>query len=401
MRNRTLGAVCSALLAVTALAAPAQAAITSPAEQCRVAAPPEGWPGGGVPGYNTRLHHGIDTDWANQARPIGDVRAIMLFVDFPNARASGSTATYYNHLVPGSTQFFRDASYGQFRLTVDAPQRWYRMSRNDRDYELGYIVTPEVQARYISEAMRLADAEVDFSRYQLVYVVPSRNATAIPYSPEWNDYRGAVVFDGRVFRNGVTFGQDAWHWGYKILNHETGHDTGLPELYNATGSGRTFQFTGDWGVMGNIAAEAPDFLAWEKWKLGWVTDSQIACVLPGESQVVTLSPIETAGGRKAVVARTGRYTAWVAEVRQRTGVDSAACDKGVLVYKVDASRANGSGSIRVADAHPSTGVCGDPLNDAAYDLGPGEIRTFSDPQSRTRIELLGTSGGGYTLRVSQ
>lgn len=371
----------------------------APANECKIVAPPEGWPNP-IPGYPTGLHIGMDTDWSKQMRPIGDVKAIMLFVDFPNAVASSGTQAYYDHLVPNAVQFFRTVSYGQFRLTVDAPQRWYRMSRNDRDYGFAYLTPPEVQAVYIDEAMRLADNDVDFSQYQAVYVVPPRNASAMAFSPEWNDYRGVVVHDGKVFKNGVTFGQDAWYWGYKIFNHENGHDMGLPEDYNATGQGPTFAFTGGWDVMGNLGGHAPDLFAWEKWKLGWLTDSQVACVRGAESATVTLSPIEQAGGTKMAVVRTGRDTAWVAEVRQRIGVDSGACDKGVLIYKVDSSKTNGAGTIRVSDSHPNTSACNDPFGDAPYDLGPGEVAMFYDAATRTRFELLATAGSGYTVRVT-
>ena len=104
-----------------------------------------------------------------------------------------------------------------------------------------------------------------------------------------------------IIGKSVTFGQDIWRtgWGGKVLNHETGHDMGLPEGYNATGQGGQFAFTGDWGVMGNIAGEAPDFLAWEKWKLGWLDDGQIACLRGDDTVTRTLSPIGTPGGTKA------------------------------------------------------------------------------------------------------
>ncbi|HCT79798.1 MAG TPA: hypothetical protein DGT23_25180 [Micromonosporaceae bacterium] len=390
-------ALCLAVGAAVAL--PLHNVQAAAPNDCKIVSPPEGWPNP-IPGYPTGLHIGMNTDWSKQMRPIGDVKAIMLFVDFPNAVAGSGTQAYYDNLVPNAVQFFRTVSYGQFRLTVDAPQRWHRMSRNDRDYGFAYLTPPEVQAVYIDEAMRLADNDVDFSQYQAVYVVPPRNASAMAFSPEWNDYRGVVVHDGKVFKNGVTFGQDAWSWGYKVFNHENGHDMGLPEDYNATGQGPTFAFTGGWDVMGNIGGHAPDLFAWEKWKLGWLTDSQVSCLRGDETTTVTLSPIEQAGGTKMAVVRTGRDTAWVAEVRQRIGVDSGACDKGVLIYKVDSSKTNGGGTIRVFDSHPNTSACNDPFGDAPYDLGSGEVGMFYDAATRTRIELLGTANSGYTVRVT-
>ncbi|HCT79799.1 MAG TPA: peptidase M6 [Micromonosporaceae bacterium] len=396
--RKLLAVLCAASVIVGTVATPAAAEQTD--RGCKITSPPEGWPGGGIPGYNTRLHAGHNTDWANQVRPIGDVKAVMLFVDFPNATATTGTQEYYDFLVPQSVEFFQTASYGTFRLTVDAPKKWYRLSKNDSEYGMGYIVSPETQAAYIDEAMRLADNEVDFSQYQAIYLVPPRNAANIPFSPEWNDYRGVVVHDGKVFKNGVTFGQDAWFWGHRILNHETGHDMGLPEDYNATGAGPTFAFTGGWDVMGNIKGHAPDFFAWEKWKLGWLTDRQVACVSGNARGTVRLlSPIEEPGGTKAIVVRTGRYTAWVAEVRQPIKLDEQACNKGVLIYKIDASVPNGGPSTRVFDANPAGEGCGvpgqrtDPLNDAPFDTGG----VFEDPQTGVKIRVLADINGSYLV----
>lgn len=400
----TLAAVVASVAVPVGVSDAANVSAADPSA-CKITSPPEGWPNGGVRGYNTKLHMGHDTDWANdQPRPVGDLKAIMLFVDFPNATAAANPApynspqAYYDLLVPGGTAFFRTTSYNRFRLTVDAPRKFYRMHKNDNQYGMGYIVAPEVQSRYIQEAVNLAEADVDFRQYSLIYVVPTRNARAIPYSPEWNDYAGNVRADGKVFKNGVTFGQDAWRWGYKIFNHENGHAVGLPENYNATGSGSLFGFTGDWDVMGNINAIAPDFFAWEKWKLGWLDDDQAVCVTTDTQRTAVLTPLGTPGGTKLVVVRTGRYTAFIAEVRQRTGVDSRACDKGLLVYKLDASIANGAGPIRVIDSHPSTGCGNSGLNDAPFDVG--EVTTFTDSGTRTRIEILGSSGGSYTVRAT-
>ena len=66
-------------------------------------------------------------------------------------------------------------------------------------------------------------------------------------------------------------------WGYKLLNHETGHAVSLTEGYNA-GTGGTFRYMGQWDMMGNISGNAPDYIAWNKWKLGWLNDDEVDCV---------------------------------------------------------------------------------------------------------------------------
>ncbi|HEU5108762.1 MAG TPA: hypothetical protein VFT95_09415, partial [Micromonosporaceae bacterium] len=199
--------------------------------------------------------------------------------------------------------------------------------------------------------------------------------------------------DGREFRQVVTFGQDMWRWGFKVLNHESGHTFSLPDLYAYAGG---HPFVGGWDLMGLISGPAPDNLAWHKWKLGWLDTAQLGCVnAPGTTQH-TLTPLSAPGGVKAVVVRTGTTTALVAEVRTRAGLDAAACDTGVLIYRVDSAVNSGSGPVRVVDAHPATAACGDPLGDATFDLGAGEVSSYAE--AGVRFDLLAR---GYTLRVTR
>jgi hypothetical protein len=96
-------------------------------------------------------------------------------------------------------------------------------------------------------------------------------------------------------------------------------------------------------MMGNIAGHSTEFLAWHKWKLRWLRDDQVDVVAhasPGATRHF-LTPIETPGGTKMVVVRTGLSTAYVAELRTRQGVnalDGRGKYSGVLIYRIDASR---------------------------------------------------------------
>ena len=58
----------------------------------------------------------------------------------------------------------------------------------------------------------MADPEVDFSPYSLVYVMPPRRP-GIEFSPELNFYQEPLSPDGKVIRNGVTYGNDIFHPG--------------------------------------------------------------------------------------------------------------------------------------------------------------------------------------------
>ena len=92
-----------------------------------------------------------------------------------------------------------------------------------------------------------------------------------------NNYTHQIVADGNDMGDGDDLGGDMFSWGYELLNHETGHAFSLVEGYNA-GSGSTFLYMGQWDIMGNITGNAPDYIAWNKWKLGWLDDYEVDCV---------------------------------------------------------------------------------------------------------------------------
>lgn len=344
----------------------------------------------GMPGDDHRKQwwgdEGRPTDWERFVRPRGTVRAVMLFVDFPNARAQDNAApfdgvdAYHDFLAPAA-DWLRRSSSGRLDLRITPVRKWLHMPLPDADYGIVRTMPLRTQARYVRDAVALADG-VDFSDYDLVYVVPSRNAVNIALSPAYVDPAGAVT-------HGVTFGRDMWSWGYKILVHETAHTFGLPDLYLEPSEDQHGAVRG-WDIMGNIAGHAPDFFAWHKWKLDWLRDDQVDCVTRDGTTRHRLSAVERPGGTKAVVVRTGETTAYVVESRR----DAAACSTGALVYKITSPLRSGEGPIRVVDATPGsaeTDTCRD-LDIATLQPGralklPGGVTV--ELLSRDTVEVTG------------
>jgi M6 family metalloprotease-like protein len=401
IRQAAIPAVLSSALALLAPPAQAGADIAADARACAL----PGAAGQPIDGNRKQWwgDEGLPTDWDRFVRPERAVRAVILFVDFPNARAQDNaapyadTSAYSDFLAPGA-DWLRQSSYGLLSLQITPVRKWFRMSLPDGDYGIVRTMPLATQTRYLREAVELADAEVDFSAFDLVYVVPSRNARNIGLSPAYVD-AGAdpIIADGAGVRHGVTFGRDMWSWGFKILVHETGHTFGLPDLYLEPGD--THAAVRGWDLMGNIAGRAPDLLAWHKWKLDWLRADQVDCVTSRGVTEHTLSPIERAGGTKAVVVRTGETTAYVIESRRKIGLDPDACSAGVLVYAVDSPLRSGQGPVRVVDATPGSAVtpgCSD-LDIAT--LEPGGARTLALPGGVT-VELTGQSSQSDEVRVT-
>ncbi|MFD9906487.1 M6 family metalloprotease domain-containing protein [Streptomyces sp. NPDC059063] len=380
---------CAALLAVVAsLTAPTAANATpSPAPAAACA----------LPGGTGWTDEGHDTDRTQFQPSRGTRRVLTLFVDFPDAEATGSTREYAAQLAPAA-RWLRTASYGRTRLALTSLHRWIRMPAKSTTYGFERGLTFEAHEKYVRDAIAAADPHVDLSRYDMVYAVPTRTASAITFSPTYLYDRTTpgVTADGTRLKWAVTFGQDLWRWGPGVAAHETGHTFGLPDLYSFTGA--THRHVGGWDVMGNIAGPAPQYLGWHSWKLGWTGDSQVACLPAPGSRTARLTPVERPGGTKIAVLRTGGTTAYVAESRRARGNDRDACSTGVLIYQVDSATPTGEGPVRVLNSSPNA----EPrpgctrLDMAAY--APGQ--TFTDPENGARIEVLAGGGAGDVVRLT-
>jgi M6 family metalloprotease-like protein len=145
----------------------------------------------------------------------------------------------------------------------------------------------------------------------------------------------------------LTAGNDLFTWGYRWLNHEAGHTIGFPDLYMysptkvAGVNVNQFFWVGGWDIMGNIGGHANDYAGIQKYKLRWLRDDQVDVVSQPGSTTHSITPLETPGGSKIVVIRTGVSTAYVAEFRTKLGVDgldNRAKYQGVLLYRIDASQ---------------------------------------------------------------
>jgi M6 family metalloprotease-like protein len=342
-------------------------------------------------------------------RGIGTVNAVMLFVDFPNAPATETPQAAFDTATFGAPQYYAAQSYGRVTLNITPVLKWYRMSKPDSAYGFNRGTFTFLQhLAYMQEAASIADADVDFSKYQVLYVMATRNAPTINYSPAFvpnHNPSFAVHADGNLIYGGAALGSDVYSaWRWRVLAHETGHIFGMPDYYDFSAPSATnenlYHFVGGWTIMSANTTGA-EFFAWDKYREGWIDPSQVRCQDTPGSTTETITPVEKPGGIKMIVAKTGPSTAVVAEVRARTGGDADMCSSGVLVYTLDARALNGHGPAQVQTPHP-----GDP-NDSAevtrctvlWDapLQAGE----SWEGSNVKVEvLLANPDGSYNVRVT-
>ncbi|NXY97311.1 M6 family metalloprotease domain-containing protein [Streptomyces sp. BR123] len=354
----------------------------------------------GTTGYTDE---GQQTDYNRFQRPVGTKRVGVIYVDFPDAVGTTTPLDRYYNQISGAADWMWKASNGKTWLDMRAPYgNWVRMPKKSTDYNWARGFSWETHRAYLKDALAgAAGAGVNLADYDMFYIVPTSTAAAITHTPTWvqdpanptwiwNKATNAWV----MIKWAVTFGQDMWHWGHKVADHETGHTFGLPDLYAF--NGEQHQYVGGWDVMGNVRGPAPQFLGWHTWKLGWITDSQVSCLSANGTYSTNLNGVEYGGsGYKLAVIKTSATTAYVAESRKAANNDSGACATGVLIYKIDTSVASGSGPVRVVSNPRAAAPTGNCTTLDMQTWKPGQ--TFQDDTARIRIHVNGSDAYNDTV----
>lgn len=357
---------------------------------------------------------GLNGGFVIDTRLCGDLtkpqRAIMVFVDFPNAQASdlqnryGSFEYYYDLLAVEGLEFFAKASFGKVSLTIDKYDKWFRMPLADSEYHMGRVITDEVQRNYIREVIKVSENEIEYSQYDYIYIVPPKNAVHIPYSPTCVSKDNPVQTEKTSNGLAVTFGQDMHRRRGLLLVHESGHLTGLPDYYiYDTSQVGAFGYIGGWDVMGWIEGRAPDFLAYAKWRYGWFADDQVfVCTKPG-TQEYTITPVELEKGKKMVVIPVDDYCGYVVESRRGLALDRALEDRqGALIYYVDGHIRGGAGCVKVMPPQAERLYKLDrDDNEELFGTCPGQTDTFTDEARGITISVVKSGPVEDTIRVTR
>lgn len=297
------------------------------------------------------LNAGYAIDHRQAADSRSKLRAAFICVDFPNKRGPDSRhpepSFYYDLLARDGLEVFREISYGKLRLEVELFDRWFTMPRDDGDYHMERVISPERHRAYMQDAMDVSCGVVDYSQFDILYIVPV-HGSAVPFSPTMVGKDRPLSCASGEIGLAVTFGADMYHRKGKLFAHENGHILGLPDLYTyevTAGAADGFSHCGTWDLMGWIEGLAPDYMAYSKWRLGWIEDDQAACAAEGGE--FTLTPVETGEGLKLVMIPLDEYHGYAVEYRKPIGLDEALPEEGLLFYRLDGTVCGGLGCLTI------------------------------------------------------
>ena len=328
------------------------------------------------------------------------MRVAVLFLDFPDAAATYRTQEEAALGLPYAEAYLEAASYGQLDVEFVPLHGWLRAEHSFAEY-LDEVSLGEMRVFASAEAIRLADPSFDFTGIHTVMtVLPSSRFGAgdHTFGSEHTD-EGEIRLTAGINTAPLDEPRDPSPWG-SVAAHELAHSLGLSDLYPYDASRHELPeasperiwVRSEFGLMGlttsflahpddgrieitgrytygprvtghTFGLEAAEMLAWSRWQLGWLDESQVLCLTADRSRVV-LSPVADPGDAAVMAAVPLSDTeVLVVEVRVKVGYDTAEerrhedgalitvptlATEGVLVYTVDASLDSGELPLVVA-----------------------------------------------------
>ncbi len=360
----------------------------------------------------------------------GPQRTIVILVKFSD-RSNSTTPSQIFSILSSMNNYYDENSYGllsfQTDITPSPASAWYLMPNTMTYYGVDSAASDN---QLVRDALQSAyDAGVNLASYNFAMVVHAGSDEAITHvTSDIHSYTipGFVFNPAPLTQIRISTSVMAENDPMGVYAHESGHLLGLPDLYDTTGQiDPGNNFIGYWELMalgewnpntGNPLIQPGTYpshmSAWSKIDLGFIPGSRVVAVQSGESANVTVENIElpTTGFQavKIPIAYNldGSLTYYLVDMRAKQATydqylpfPNTYPNAGLFIYKVNESIPNGSGNVRLIDAHP-----GGDLNDAAF--GPCgapcvSINTFWDQANYVKIIVTTTTPTAYTVSVDR
>ena len=333
---------------------------------------------------------------------LGEKKAIVLFVYFDDLPAQQKQIDEWkNNQIPTFETYIEKMSYGKLKYKVDTFDTFLHIKKSVLSYNLdtahGTPMKPNANfGGLIKDAADLADPFIDFSKYEFLNVVtPATDKIG---------FEGAagvrLTYDGKEF-NRATFGPIREYVDDPTKRiwflHESGHTMGLFHQFNL-GSEWSWGMSGFpiWSAMATGISPMPEFMAWEKFLLGWFSEDQVRCIngFGRENYTTKLTSLsEKDDGAKVLMARISSHQILVVESRRSSDLGAMTkSEEGALVYLVDANIKSNNGAVIPLYAKQS--------NRDRYLIG-----TMQEGQSITsngiKVEVLKNELDGDIVRISK
>ncbi|MBI5797392.1 M6 family metalloprotease domain-containing protein, partial [Candidatus Woesearchaeota archaeon] len=288
---------------------------------------------------------------ASQQKQLG---IVVIPVQFSDQQGESSQQELNDKFFGSSDSFksyYSDQSYNSLDLTGSVLPKWYTLSQTMGYYGDNNEANVE---NMITEAITAADADIDFSQYDLnkdgivdgLFVVHAGEAdeSSPGNGPEiWSHYFSIdpITVDGVQIIDYETVSENS---PAGIIEHEFGHYLGLPDLYDTDSSNGDSKGVGEWSIMGYGGyTDSPEsFDPWSKAYLSWLDEKNYKEIT--QDDYYDLSADTESSGIHYLGIPLSTKEFFLVENRHTEKILDGSKAGGILIWHIDENIINQTGS---------------------------------------------------------
>ena len=302
---------------------------------------------------------------------VGKVKVSYVFVDWKDLRGTQEDYNYHIEQMQMIKDFYWNVSEGALDLQMDVSREWFTVD----DSYVSYITPDDLSGggnhESVPHLQKIADAFIEASDSGVDYSDAEIVIFAIPRAEDvwlggglhsFGAYGGQSVIrtdEGNIY-TWFSGGSESFNEAQPVwatLVHEMAHAFGIPDLRNwgdrSINEAWYVNPMLNYDIMDVQTSIQRTISSWIRWVQGWMSDSQVTCVLKEDidDDLYSISHLDTFGAKdKSLVIKINSTTALVVESRRwrsKWDVPAVNSTDGVIVYRVDANMGHSQGPMRL------------------------------------------------------
>jgi hypothetical protein len=304
-----------------------------------------------------------DARYAEKRHPGAGSVIQVIGVAAPDTPATNGTPSQeYKYHLDQFKDWLGNVNNSNTPVTVRVADKWYEYGSPLKPLGISHYSYGEASKAFGRKVIEISDADVNYSDVDYVIVVvpagtphdvigqgalgeqtsaegPIHNMSVVSPATfkkyQQNNFAGFLnitMWIHELYHPGFNMGDQVGDGKWIYHPGAPGPDPAELKAWNFENRGM-----GEWGMFANGTT---DMLQWQKWLLGFTTDSQVACASTNDKTITWLAPGSTkTSKRKILVVPLSATEAIVVESVRATGLNYklAKHEQGALVYTIDMS----------------------------------------------------------------
>jgi M6 family metalloprotease-like protein len=308
-----------------------------PIEKCKLPQPVDGKKFNGFP-------FGDSNYYISKKHPGPGSIIQVVGISSPDAPASKATPSQeYKFYFDALRDWFGNVNNSGEPVVIRVKDKWFDYGSNLAPLKINHKADSTDRDVFTKRVVELVDSEIDFTGVDyLITVVPSATSYQVISQSGMsgkNTSEGLIRNMSLMMQPNLKVGET--HPYLNFLNiTATIHELYHPGFHMGDQYGdekKQFENRG-MGQWGMFATSSSDMLQWQKWLLGFTTDTQVVCAAKDQTSTSWISPGSTKSSKqKLLVVPLSSSEAIVVESVRATGLNYklSRVEQGALVYVLD------------------------------------------------------------------